>query len=87
MLSAEQLKTLLPGALVRYENAENATSVKLNTDGSLNGRTDRRIGGSGGRNPGYEGEWTITEEGRWTLGKNTITPLGTEKMTRGRRMK
>ena len=64
-LSAEELKALLPGALLRYENAEYVTSIKLNTDGSINGTAQKRIGASGGPNPGFTGEWRISDEGRW----------------------
>jgi hypothetical protein len=64
-LSAEELKAVLPGALLRYENAQFLTSMKLNTDGSLNGRSDKRVGQSGEHNPGFAGEWRISDEGRW----------------------
>lgn len=65
LLGADELKGVLPGALLRYENAQYVTSMKLNTDGTLAGKADPRIGGSGGPNSGFTGTWRVSDEGRW----------------------
>jgi hypothetical protein len=65
VLSADELKNVLSGAQVRYENAQYQTQMKLNSDGTLNGRSESTAGASSAtRDLGYDGEWTITD-GRW----------------------
>ena len=64
VLSEQEVKGLLTGAQVRYENAQNETQMKLNADGSLQGVSKRRIGGRGAGNP-YSGSWNINDQGRW----------------------
>lgn len=64
VLSEQDVKGLLTGAQVRYENVQNETQMKLNADGSLQGVSKRRIGGRGAGTP-YSGSWNINDQGRW----------------------
>src|SRR3982751_3682214 len=75
MLTDADLKTLLPGVQVRYENAQYRTQMRLNADGTLAGRSDPRIGGTVTMNSGYNGEWRI-ENGRWCAVTRLRAELG-----------
>ena len=62
-LSADDLKSLLTGATLRYEGRDSQTQMKLNANGSVAGSAQRRIGSE--RAAFFEGEWRISDDGQW----------------------
>jgi hypothetical protein len=70
-LSAEEIKTTLSGASLRYEVADAETQVRLKADGSLDGVAKRRIGSTGGGRA-FSGTWKVTDEGRWCVDVQTF---------------
>ena len=63
VLSAEELKALLPGAIARYETAEFVYQQKFEPDGSSTGSWQRRLGGAQ-QMVQFSATWSI-EDGRW----------------------
>ena len=63
VLSADDAEALLTGALLRYENNRAIYQMKLNANGSLNGRASKRIIGGSGKM--LHGDWKVTSDGRW----------------------
>lgn len=63
VLSADELKSLMTGATVRYENAKFRTQFKMETNGKLVGSTQRTMGTAGGTT--LTGDWKVTDQGQW----------------------
>jgi hypothetical protein len=76
VLSAEEVKDLLTDAVVRYENAQFITQLKMYADSKLVGSTKRRIGSAGGAS--LTGDWKVTDEGRWCGSVNSNVGVGAD---------
>jgi hypothetical protein len=63
VLSAEEVKSLLSGATVSYENSRFRTQMKLDADGTVTGSSSNRIGSAGGST--IVGKWNVNDQGRW----------------------
>jgi len=70
-LAAEEVKTTLSGATLRYDFADAETQVRLKADGSLDGVAKRRVGSTGGGRA-FSGTWNVTDEGRWCVEVQTF---------------
>lgn len=74
VLGASEAKSVLTGALVRYETGNNEVQLRLKADGGIDGSGKRRFGGGSGWV--YMGSWQVTEEGRWCGETQTFGPAG-----------
>lgn len=79
-LKVEDLKSLLPGAVVKYETLSTLTELTLRPDGSITGNTQATTGRFAGRVNGITGSWSISENGRW-CGKTLSTAVGAQELS------
>ncbi len=74
-LSADELKTLMPGATYGgFNTLGGQFSLNLQSDGTLSGT------GTGGRvQAGLKGKWNISDDGKWCFDYLNLTNHNTEK--------
>ena len=76
VLSADEVKSLLTGATVRYETAQYEIQFKMESGGKLIGSVQKRIGSAGGTS--LTGDWKVTDDGRWCGSTSTGGQGGAE---------
>ena len=65
VLSVDEMKSLLTGTRVRYQNDQFLTQMSLNGDGTLAG-TSTRVGGAGASGlVNFGGRWEFSDKGQW----------------------
>ena len=73
VLSADDVKTLVAGSNVRYQNENFLTQITFNQDGTLAG-TSTRTGGAGTSGlRSFRGRWELSDKGLWCAETQNLT--------------
>jgi hypothetical protein len=73
VLSVEEMKALLSGTRVRWQNDLVLTQMDVNGDGTVAGSTTRTGGAGASGIVNFRGDWRFSEQGRWCAETKFLT--------------